>query len=502
MRADGHIQRICAILTGPTPTELSRQMELSKASADLWELRVDLWDPELRQVWPSLQHQLMGNAIVFTDVRWATQSTEQILQGLQECSSWNIDWIDLPWHLPDSLVEEIRRIRPTVRVLRSTHADVSPQQLRLWPRGDLWKVAPQCPNLSQWLAWESWIQEQWRLSPDRPVLFQPQGEWGAMQRIWAANWKQPWTYAPSHPWIPGQIGIEKLEQQYWQGSRSAAKAFVLLGDPVEQSRGPVVHNCWMGKTAYPARYGTFRVPEAEWQSAWPRLRSLLSGGAITTPLKQVAYSGMDWVDPIAQRSGAVNTFLVAHGKACGFNTDGPAVLDALAARSCCSQSRVLILGTGGVARACAASCRAAGMEPLFASRTPDRYQQELTPLGACVHYAAVESLASDITAVVQSTTCGFKNDLVPMQTDWIDERHVVVEMVQRETPFAAECRQRGATLISGVEIFVRLSAMQAEIWTEGSVKDSTAWPIILESLDLTQDAKSWQGSAVLAGRST
>ncbi len=80
----------------------------------------------------------------------------------------------------------------------------------------------------------------------------------------------------------------------------------------------------------------------------------IRGFSVTLPHKQKILRYLDSCDPLAAAIGAVNTVVVsAAGNLYGYNTDYVGVLRTLQERVTLSQSRVLILGAGGAARAVA-----------------------------------------------------------------------------------------------------------------------------------------------------
>ncbi len=74
-------------------------------------------------------------------------------------------------------------------------------------------------------------------------------------------------------------------------------------------------------------------------------------------------------------------------------------------------------------------------------------------------------VVSEFDWIVQATTCGFQNERMAVDASLLDGQ-AILEVVQRETPFAQIARQRGCRVVEGVEMFVHLSMMQASIWRD------------------------------------
>ena len=128
-----------------------------------------------------------------------------------------------------------------------------------------------------------------------------------------------------------------------------------MGWPVAHSRSPIIHNHWIRQHQLRGAYGLFPVEPHNLGDAIRGLKALgLAGCNLTIPHKVAAMSYMDWVQPLAQRMGAINTIVVqADGALHGFNNDGFGYLQSL--RDAQPHWRadagpIVVLGAGGAAR--------------------------------------------------------------------------------------------------------------------------------------------------------
>mgnify|MGYP002144616602 CR=1 FL=1 len=84
-----------------------------------------------------------------------------------------------------------------------------------------------------------------------------------------------------------------------------------MGWPVAHSRSPAIHNHWIRQYNLNGAYGLFPVNPNHLEAAIRGIQALgLAGCNITIPHKVEAMKCMDWVDPLAQRMGAINTIVV------------------------------------------------------------------------------------------------------------------------------------------------------------------------------------------------
>ena len=128
----------------------------------------------------------------------------------------------------------------------------------------------------------------------------------------------------------------------------------VIGNPVHHSLSPAIHNAAFRKMGLNYVYLAFPVEAIG--DAIKGLRALGNsrGFSVTIPHKVAALPFLDEVDQTARHIGAINTIVVENGKLIGYNTDASGALRALREGGAgLSGQRVLILGSGGAARAVA-----------------------------------------------------------------------------------------------------------------------------------------------------
>jgi shikimate dehydrogenase len=128
--------------------------------------------------------------------------------------------------------------------------------------------------------------------------------------------------------------------------------FAIVGDPVEHSRSPAIHNAAFGALGIDAEFGFLHVRHGEFDRVVQALRSgSLNGVSVTMPHKQAAFEAADERSEAAVRTGAANTLVVQSTRIVGHNTDVAGVHHALATVESDGTGPILILGTGGAAAA-------------------------------------------------------------------------------------------------------------------------------------------------------
>jgi shikimate dehydrogenase len=200
----------------------------------------------------------------------------------------------------------------------------------------------------------------------------------------------------------------------------------LIGNPVEHSLSPVMHNAAFAARGLDWAYVPLPVEESRVDDAVRGLAALgFAGANVTTPHKAAAAAASD------TELDSVNVLVVREGSVHGLSTDA-AILDGLPAE------RPAILGSGGAA----AAFRVALPEAAVFSRR-GRWPPEV----------AAADLVVNATSEREAVIC----DLSRGQT--------LVDLPYPETATALAAREAGATVVNGLEVLVAQGVAAFELWT-------------------------------------
>lgn len=129
----------------------------------------------------------------------------------------------------------------------------------------------------------------------------------------------------------------------------------LIGNPVEHTLSPVIHNTLSAVLGKNLVYVPFHVETGRLEDAVKGAFALnLLGMNVTVPYKSDVIPYLVDIDPLAEHIGAVNTLVRTEKGYKGYNTDMPGLYRAMCEDGVkIKGKKVLILGAGGVARAVA-----------------------------------------------------------------------------------------------------------------------------------------------------
>ncbi|MFJ7914420.1 MULTISPECIES: shikimate dehydrogenase [unclassified Lysinibacillus] len=253
------------------------------------------------------------------------------------------------------------------------------------------------------------------------------------------------------------------------------KWFAVMGDPIEHSKSPAMHNAWFEEMSIDATYIPVHVSSENLESAVAGLKTLgASGWNITLPHKTAIIPYLDELDELAKKMGAVNTVVrTKEGRLKGYNTDGVGFVRSLeeAVGKSHKDKPVLLIGAGGAARGIAFAMQQQGYTNLtIANRTVANAQAIVDEMGVghAISLAEAEELLADFGILVQMTSAGLAtgNFLMPFSLERLAKGAIVADIVYNPlmTPFLKAAEEKGATVVTGLGMFVHQGAIAFEHW--------------------------------------
>jgi len=257
------------------------------------------------------------------------------------------------------------------------------------------------------------------------------------------------------------------------------KLYGIFGYPVEHTFSPGMHNAAFKKLNMNACYVPFAVHPDQLKDAAKAILPLgLCGLNITVPHKQNVIACLDDLSEEARLIGAVNTIQIAEGKLVGHNTDGRGFIRSLHDNAGYDPKgkTILLIGSGGAARAVGFSLALSGVRRIFLydvdHRKADTLARDIrrkTGIDTrALSTGAVAEAADAAGCLINATPLGLKkNDPLPLKKEVIQKRHLVCDLVYNppETKFLKAAKEKGAKRLSGLGMLLYQGVIAFEIWT-------------------------------------
>lgn len=246
-----------------------------------------------------------------------------------------------------------------------------------------------------------------------------------------------------------------------------SEIYGIIGNPVHHSLSPLMHNAAFTAAGLNKVYVAF--PASDGEAAVAAVRALgLGGVSVTIPHKQAVIPFLDALDPVAAKIGAVNTIVRHHELLRGFNTDWMGANRALEGELNLKGAKILLLGSGGSARAIGFGLQEAGARVVLASRSPEP-GRELARILECPWVPLKDAGEQKADALVNATSVGMTpafND-TPIEAKFLANFPVVMDIVYSplETRLLREARAAGCRVIDGLQMLLHQGAAQFQLWT-------------------------------------
>lgn len=267
------------------------------------------------------------------------------------------------------------------------------------------------------------------------------------------------------------------------------KLFGVFGNPVAHSLSPAMHNRAFAATGYKGVYLPFHIEKIE--PAIAAIRTLgIRGVSVTLPHKVTIMEGLDRLDPLAGRIGAVNTIVNTDGVLTGYNTDCFGAVSALVQYADIKGKDVAIIGAGGAARAIGWGVADAGGKVVVVSRSVEKGEQLADDLNAAfLALDRIDELEADI--LVNATPVGMHPNSggLPVPAGVFRPGMLAMDIVYTplKTEFLKQAQSARSRIIDGLNMFVLQGARQFELWTGLEAPIDAMREAVLEKINYSGD---------------
>ncbi len=268
------------------------------------------------------------------------------------------------------------------------------------------------------------------------------------------------------------------------------KTLGLIGNPVEHTMSPSIHNTLASDLGHDLVYVPFHVETGRLQDAIKGAFALnIKGMNVTVPYKSEVIESLVDIDELAEKIGAVNTLVRKENGFKGYNTDMPGLYRAMGSDGVTLEGEdVLIIGAGGVARAVVFLCATKQVKSItIINRTLENAKRVAAEVSEKTGYDNIRCFANeDYKSVldrnylaIQCTNFGmFPNveDVVFTDEAFYEHIHTGYDLIFNppETKFMKLVKAGGGNAYNGLKMLLYQGVIAYELWNEVSVTNEEA----------------------------
>ncbi len=260
----------------------------------------------------------------------------------------------------------------------------------------------------------------------------------------------------------------------------SSKTFCIIGDPVEHSLSPLMHNAAFKYLNLNYSYIAFKVKVNELKESVESLRDInVAGFNVTIPHKVEIIKYIDKLSDDASLAGAVNTVKNEDGIFVGYNTDIYGLMAPIEERLLnFDGAKILILGAGGSSRAALVGLsRKKGIKSVYIVNRDQQKLSKVIELGNTLGLSCIpmeysdnkklSEISSHCELIINTTSVGLKNEKSLLSPESVGNGSIVFDIIYKPimTDLIECAKSANAKVIFGYEMLLNQGYKSFEIWT-------------------------------------
>jgi len=246
------------------------------------------------------------------------------------------------------------------------------------------------------------------------------------------------------------------------------KKYLVIGNPIEHSLSPKLHNHWIRENNIDAIYDKKQLNENEIKGIIDNVKNeKINGINVTVPFKKSVIPFLDELTPLADEAQSVNTIFKEDNKVVGDNTDIGGFEQGLKHINYSVKNKnVFILGAGGVVPSIIIALKKLGTAQIILSNRTKEKAEDLKKI-----YQDLEIIdwgqTPDFNMIINATSLGLKNeDEIKLNYADIGPNKLFYDIIYNpsKTKFLSKAKQFGNQIENGKMMFIYQAQLAFKIW--------------------------------------
>ena len=246
------------------------------------------------------------------------------------------------------------------------------------------------------------------------------------------------------------------------------KKYLVIGNPIEHSLSPRLHNYWIKKNNIAAFYDKKKLNENEAEEIIEEVKKgKINGMNVTVPFKKSIIPYLDQLTPIAEQAQSVNVIFKKNNKVFGDNTDiGGFEHSFKNIDYDVKNKNVFILGAGGVVTSIILALKRLGVAKILLSNRTKKKAENLKE-----QYKDLEIIdwgqITDFDVIINATSLGLnKNDQIKLDYTSVGKNKLFYDVIYnpRKTNFLLKGKELGQKTENGKMMFIYQAQLAFKIW--------------------------------------
>ncbi len=245
------------------------------------------------------------------------------------------------------------------------------------------------------------------------------------------------------------------------------KKFFVIGNPIEHSFSPKLHNYWINQNNIKAIYDKKKLDIDNLENIILEIKDKkISGINVTVPFKKAVIPYLDKLSPDADQTQSVNTIILDNNNLVGHNTDIAGFARAIKDLNFKMEGKkILILGAGGVVPSIIFALRKMNaLEIIISNRT----KQKAENLKSQFEKLKVVDWGNlpDFDVVINATSLGLNNEAINLDFSNVGNNKLFYDVIYNPdlTNFLKDGKKLGNKTENGKLMFIYQAIESFKLW--------------------------------------
>ena len=252
------------------------------------------------------------------------------------------------------------------------------------------------------------------------------------------------------------------------------KLFGIIGNPINHSLSPILHNYWFKKYKINANYEIIEASENNLHEIIKKVRDgIFSGINVTLPFKQKIINYVDENINDANLTGSVNTVFLDNNKIIGENTDVFGLQAAyLKEIDNSSKKKALVLGAGGVSPSVILSIKKSGIKHIsITNRTNEKciFLKKRFNFLNIIPWEKIQNEIKNFDLIVNATSLGLK-DGKDFNFTFLNTKNDLIYIDTIYNPLETKTfkflKENGKKVFNGLDMFIYQGQKSFYLWNK------------------------------------
>jgi len=245
------------------------------------------------------------------------------------------------------------------------------------------------------------------------------------------------------------------------------KKFLVIGNPIDHSLSPKLHNHWLKENNINAVYDKIKLEENEIKSFIEEIKKQkIVGCNVTVPFKKKIIPFLDKLSPEGEKTQSVNTVIFDNGNLIGHNTDIDGFKNAIKSLNFNMKSKkVLVLGAGGVVPSIVFALKNMHVAEITITNRTKKKAENLKNLFNNLNVVEWGDLP-EFDIVINATSLGLKGEIINLDFSSVGKNKLFYDVIYNpyETNFLKKGKKLGNMIENGKKMFVYQASESFKLW--------------------------------------